>query len=191
VWAEHTAGRADCPFVFCALAAFEALAPVTGAFQHLGQVIASALRITQIAEQEPEVSSAGQTAVPAQVALTLKTSLCYDKQAQNALEGINLSVNAGQRIAILGRTGCGKSTLLQLLTRAWDPQHGTDSFNNTAGDFSEQPCARPSASYRSACICLAPRCAITCCWPRQRPLMMRFAPCWNRLGCISCLKMTD
>ncbi len=29
-------------FVFCALAAFEALAPVTGAFQHLGQVIASA-----------------------------------------------------------------------------------------------------------------------------------------------------
>jgi ATP-binding cassette subfamily C protein CydC len=27
-------------FVFCALAAFEALAPVTGAFQHLGQVIA-------------------------------------------------------------------------------------------------------------------------------------------------------
>ena len=36
-------------FVFCALAAFEALAPVTGAFQHLGQVIASALRITELA----------------------------------------------------------------------------------------------------------------------------------------------
>lgn len=38
-------------FVFCALAAFEALAPVTGAFQHLGQVIASALRITELTEQ--------------------------------------------------------------------------------------------------------------------------------------------
>lgn len=35
-------------FVFCALAAFEALAPVSGAFQHLGQVIASALRITEL-----------------------------------------------------------------------------------------------------------------------------------------------
>jgi ATP-binding cassette subfamily C protein CydC len=33
-------------------------------------------------------------------------------------------LNAGQHIAILGRTGCGKSTLLQLLTRAWDPQRG-------------------------------------------------------------------
>jgi ATP-binding cassette subfamily C protein CydC len=43
-------------FVFCALAAFEALAPVTGAFQHLGQVIASARRITQITGQQPEVT---------------------------------------------------------------------------------------------------------------------------------------
>lgn len=43
-------------FVFCALAAFEALAPVTGAFQHLGQVIASALRITELTEQKPEVT---------------------------------------------------------------------------------------------------------------------------------------
>jgi ATP-binding cassette subfamily C protein CydC len=61
---QYTAGSLIALFVFCALAAFEALAPVTGAFQHLGQVIASALRITQIAEQEPEVTfSAGQTAV--------------------------------------------------------------------------------------------------------------------------------
>ncbi|MEX1760195.1 conjugal transfer protein TraH, partial [Escherichia coli] len=58
---------------------------------------------------------------------------------QNALDGITLSVNAGQRIAILGRTGCGKSTLLQLLTRAWDPQRGQIRFNNTLlTDFSEQ-----------------------------------------------------
>lgn len=83
-------------------------------------MIASALRITQIAEQEPEVTfSAAQTAVPEQVTLTLDdVTFAYDKQAQNALEGITLSVDAGQRIAILGRTGCGKSTLLQLLTRA-------------------------------------------------------------------------
>ena len=128
-------------FVFCALAAFEALAPVTGAFQHLGQVIASALRITEIAEQEPEVKfTAEQSAVPAQVALTLSNvTFAYNTQTQNALEDINLSVNPGQRIAILGRTGCGKSTLLQLLTRAWDPQHGQILFNEVPlVDFSEQ-----------------------------------------------------
>ncbi|MGK3189966.1 cysteine/glutathione ABC transporter ATP-binding protein/permease CydC [Enterobacter soli] len=127
-------------FVFCALAAFEALAPVTGAFQHLGQVIASAVRITQITEQEPEVQfNAQQTTVPAQVALQLQDiTFAYAGQTQNALEGINLSVAAGSRIALLGRTGCGKSTLLQLLTRAWDPQHGNILFNDVPlREFSE------------------------------------------------------
>ena len=127
-------------FVFCALAAFEALAPVTGAFQHLGQVIASAVRITQITEQEPEVQfPTQQTAVPPQVALQLQDiTFAYAGHTQNALEGVNLSVSAGARIALLGRTGCGKSTLLQLLTRAWDPQHGNVLFNDVPlREFSE------------------------------------------------------
>ncbi len=132
-------------FVFCALAAFEALAPVTGAFQHLGQVIASAVRITQITEQEPEVQfHAQQSAVPTQVALQLQDmTFAYAGQTQNALEGINLSVSAGARIALLGRTGCGKSTLLQLLTRAWDPQHGNILFNDVPlREFSEHALRR-------------------------------------------------
>ncbi|KFC09153.1 CydC family ATP-binding transport protein [Trabulsiella guamensis ATCC 49490] len=119
-------------FVFCALAAFEALAPVTGAFQHLGQVIASALRISQITEQQPEVSfPAAATTVPSQVSLTLKqVSFRYPQQPQWALDGISAQITAGEHVAILGRTGCGKSTLLQLLTRAWDPQHGEILLNN-------------------------------------------------------------
>lgn len=119
-------------FVFCALAAFEALAPVTGAFQHLGQVIASARRITQITEQPPEVSfaqSADQTF--SRVALTLnQITFSYPQQPTAALENISLQVSAGDHIAILGRTGCGKSTLLQLLTRAWDPAQGEILLND-------------------------------------------------------------
>lgn len=128
-------------FVFCALAAFEALAPVTGAFQHLGQVIASAARITQITEQTPEVQFTTQeTASPERVALKLNNvTFAYDGQTQPALNDINLSIQAGEHVAILGRTGCGKSTLLQLLTRAWDPRQGQIAFNGTPlVDFSEQ-----------------------------------------------------
>lgn len=118
-------------FVFCALAAFEALAPVTGAFQHLGQVIASALRISQIIEQKPEVTFPEQAvARPQQVSLTLdRVSFAYPQQAQPALNNLSLNIAAGQHIALLGRTGCGKSTLLQLLTRAWDPQQGEILLN--------------------------------------------------------------
>jgi ATP-binding cassette subfamily C protein CydC len=118
-------------FVFCALAAFEALAPVTGAFQHLGQVIASALRVTQITSQEPEVSftTQEQTASVEVSVEIAEASFTYPDQPQAALSGISLVVHAGQHVAILGRTGCGKSTLLQLLTRAWDPQRGEILFN--------------------------------------------------------------
>ena len=118
-------------FVFCALAAFEALAPVTGAFQHLGQVIASARRITQITEQQPEVTFSQQTPQSfSQVALTLnEVTFSYPQQSAPALKDISLQVAAGEHIAILGCTGCGKSTLLQLLTRAWDPANGQIQLN--------------------------------------------------------------
>lgn len=118
-------------FVFCALAAFEALAPVTGAFQHLGQVIASARRITQITEQQPEVTFVpGAEQAPERVALTLdKVTFSYPQQPAPALDTVSLQVKAGEHIAILGRTGCGKSTLLQLLTRAWDPAQGEILLN--------------------------------------------------------------
>ena len=119
-------------FVFCALAAFEALAPVTGAFQHLGQVIASALRITEITGQTPEVRfSETSCECPARLSLTLENvSFSYDDKAQKALDSLNLNIPAGAHVAVLGRTGCGKSTLLQLLTRAWDPQEGVIRFND-------------------------------------------------------------
>ena len=104
-------------FVFCALAAFEALAPVTGAFQHLGQVIASAKRITQITEQEPEVTfTHGEGQTLENVSLRLhQVTFSYPQQPSPALEKVSLQIEAGEHIAILGRTGCGKSTLLQAM----------------------------------------------------------------------------
>ncbi|WP_337015769.1 heme ABC transporter ATP-binding protein/permease CydC [Leclercia sp. AS011] len=135
-------------FVFCALAAFEALAPVTGAFQHLGQVVASALRITQITGQEPEVQfSTADSDVPEQLALRLTdVSFAYDSQAQPALDHINLTIPAGAHVAVLGRTGCGKSTLLQLLTRAWDPAQGQILFNDTPLTAMSEPALRKTVS---------------------------------------------
>jgi len=135
-------------FVFCALAAFEALAPVTGAFQHLGQVVASALRITQITGQQPEVQfSTAATDVPAQLALRLAdVSFAYHGQAQPALDNINLTIPAGAHVAVLGRTGCGKSTLLQLLTRAWDPAQGQILFNDMPLKEMSEPALRKTVS---------------------------------------------
>ncbi|MFY9997736.1 MAG: cysteine/glutathione ABC transporter ATP-binding protein/permease CydC [Leclercia sp.] len=135
-------------FVFCALAAFEALAPVTGAFQHLGQVVASALRITQITRQQPEVQfSTTSSDVPERLALRLTNiSFVYEGQAQQALDNVNLTIPAGAHVAVLGRTGCGKSTLLQLLTRAWDPAQGQIQFNDTPLTQIDEKALRQSVS---------------------------------------------
>lgn len=47
----------------------------------------------------------------------------YDP-ARPILQGVNLTIPAGQRVAILGESGAGKSTLLGLVTRQFDPQSG-------------------------------------------------------------------
>ena len=43
---------------------------------------------------------------------------------QPILKNFNLSLKAGQRVAIVGDSGSGKSTVLQLIMRLYDPQHG-------------------------------------------------------------------
>lgn len=43
---------------------------------------------------------------------------------QAALKNINLLIESGQRVAIVGASGAGKSTIIQLLIRAYDPQKG-------------------------------------------------------------------
>jgi ATP-binding cassette subfamily C protein CydC len=117
-------------FVFCALAAFEALAPVGGAFLHLGQVIASARRVTDIISQKPSVEFAPTPRQLRQgISLSVEDLSFSYVTGQPALEGFSLEVAQGEHIALLGRTGCGKSTLLQLLTRAWDPQQGAILLN--------------------------------------------------------------
>ncbi|TDN52153.1 ATP-binding cassette subfamily C protein CydC [Buttiauxella sp. JUb87] len=148
VGGNTTPGALIALFVFCALAAFEALAPVTGAFQHLGQVIASALRVTEITSQKPEVIFTEQPhAIPEHVTLEINNlSFAWPEQSQMALRGISLKVEAGQHIAILGRTGCGKSTLLQLLTRAWECQQGEIRLNGEALSQFDETALRASTS---------------------------------------------
>jgi len=40
------------------------------------------------------------------------------------IKGLNLVVNPGESVALVGESGCGKSTFINLLMRFYDPQHG-------------------------------------------------------------------
>ncbi|MGA7587155.1 heme ABC transporter ATP-binding protein/permease CydC [Rouxiella badensis] len=121
-------------FVFTPLAAFEALGPVAGAFQHFGQVMASAERVTQIVSQRPAVvfPVTGASVLPEASISIQGVSFAYPNQPLPVLEDISLDIRAGEHVALLGKTGCGKSTLAQLLTRAWDPQEGRILLNGVS-----------------------------------------------------------
>ena len=53
----------------------------------------------------------------------------YPHTGIHALKDFSLQINAGEKIAIVGRTGSGKSTLAQLLLHAYEPQKGLITFD--------------------------------------------------------------
>jgi subfamily B ATP-binding cassette protein MsbA len=51
-------------------------------------------------------------------------SFRYRDEGPNVLEGINLTIQPGETVAIVGMSGGGKSTLISLLPRFWDVTEG-------------------------------------------------------------------
>ncbi|MBU2898220.1 heme ABC transporter ATP-binding protein/permease CydC [Vibrio hepatarius] len=112
--------------VFATMASVEILMPIAGAFQHLGQTITSARRLNDITLSTPDVQFPSEPLEHNQ-SYSIEyqdVSFHYPDTTTNVLCNINLTISAGQRVAILGQTGSGKSTLLQLLNRYWDAQKG-------------------------------------------------------------------
>ena len=114
-------------FTFAALASFEILMPLGSAFLHIGQVIASAERVTDIIEQQPLVTFNGKAEFDQNATTLIEAkdlSFTYPERQNRALENLNLTIQKGKKVAILGKTGSGKSTLLQLLVRNYDANQG-------------------------------------------------------------------
>ena len=53
----------------------------------------------------------------------------YEGQTVPALSNVDLTVNAGERIAVVGHNGAGKTTLVKLLQRLYDPDEGEILLN--------------------------------------------------------------
>ncbi|WP_405530302.1 thiol reductant ABC exporter subunit CydD [Streptomyces avidinii] len=114
--------------VLTPLAAFEAVNGLPLAVQYRQRVRRSAERVYEVIDApvpvaEPEQAAAAP-ATPFPLRLTGLTAR-HPGQERAALRDVNLTLEAGRRIAVVGPSGSGKTTLAQVLLRFLDPAEGT------------------------------------------------------------------
>jgi len=113
--------------VFLTVALIELWAGIGLAWQSWLSGRVAAGRLESIVDQPPGVQDAtAPVALPAQAATLQLEQVAFrwPGQARALLEGVQLSVAPGDRIAIRGDSGSGKTTLSALLLRLWEPDEG-------------------------------------------------------------------
>ncbi|TEA27557.1 heme ABC transporter ATP-binding protein/permease CydC [Candidatus Schmidhempelia bombi] len=128
-------------FVFICLSCAEILAPIPNAFIYLGHVIASAKRIGELFNQQPDIDYPSTSPIEITTAPKLQltdVTFTYPQQQIATINQLCWEINAGEHIALIGKTGCGKSTILKLITRTWEANQGQITINDVdLRDFSE------------------------------------------------------
>ena len=100
---------------------------ISGVITELQNALACAGRVFEIIEEEPQIPESENATVLENVKGEINlTDVSFSYVADKKLiENFNLSVEPGQRVAIVGPTGCGKTTLINLLMRFYDVNSGS------------------------------------------------------------------
>lgn len=103
------------------------IANIGGIMNSAQQSLAAAERVFEILDAPIEIQSRAGAVTPQKLAGEIvfeNVDFHYGEGRPLALAGINLRIEAGQCVGIIGPTGSGKSTFLSLLPRFYDPTRG-------------------------------------------------------------------
>ena len=105
---------------------------ISGVVTELQNALACAARVFELLDAEDQVPEAENAKVlETDGHVELKDVSFRYLPDRPLIEGLDLDVKPGQRIAIVGPTGCGKTTLINLLMRFYDVNGGSIKVSGT------------------------------------------------------------
>ncbi len=126
VGGELTTGQLTSLFTYI-MTVLSSLMMLSMIFVQLTQSAASGKRIADVINEEPDMSD---PMVPVRHVKDgsidfIDVCFAYTKGGDYALEDINLHIDAGETIGVIGGTGSGKSSLVYLISRLYDVSRGS------------------------------------------------------------------
>ena len=106
---------------------------ISGVVTEFQNALASAARIFELIDEDSEAPDAADAAIltnPNGKIEIENVSFSYTED-KPLIENLNLTVESGKRVAIVGPTGCGKTTFINLLMRFYDVNSGSIAVDGT------------------------------------------------------------
>lgn len=104
---------------------------ISSVVTELQNAIACAARVFELIEETPELPDKADATELENVKGSVKINNLYFSYNpdRELLKDVNINVEPGKTVAIVGPTGCGKTTLINLLMRFYDPNNGAISVD--------------------------------------------------------------
>jgi ATP-binding cassette subfamily B protein len=111
---------------------FEPVQQLSQLFNMVQSAGAALHKLYELLDTAPEIGErAGAVDLPPRGAVDVDdVSFSYVGGRRPALEHVSLSIDPGERLALVGPTGAGKSTLAKLVARLYDPTDGRITFGD-------------------------------------------------------------
>jgi ABC-type multidrug transport system fused ATPase/permease subunit len=110
---------------------FNPLRQIADKFNEMQMGMIAANRVFEILDTEDQTQDIGKIDAPVfSGVIDFKEVYFGYIENEEVIKGINLHINAGETIAIVGATGAGKSTIINLLNRFYEINKGTICIDN-------------------------------------------------------------
>lgn len=127
-WSVVAGGRTQGEFMAFMAAMFLMYAPFKGlarTYTAVHQGLAGAERVFEILDEAPEIRDKPDAQVARPFSQSIEFhNVSFGYKETPVLKGVDLRIEAGQMVALVGMSGVGKSTLVDLIPRFYDVREG-------------------------------------------------------------------